>query len=145
MIEEIFKETQPGVVIIGMNKDISNDNLILLKNIHHGKGTFETKFVIYNQYLHQNLFEITLTNPELIGRFISGACKIIDSHIYYGNFVMKLRHDVIKENPNAILTEDQVFNYYPHLFEIEENERIMERAPLIDTTYRRMVFIITNK
>ena len=58
---------------------------------------------------------------------------------------MKLRDDVIKENPNAILTEDQVFNYYPHLFEIEENERIMERAPLIDTTYRRMVFIITNK
>lgn len=89
-------------------------------------------------------FEIILNNKELIGRFRSGACKVIDGHIYYGNFVIKLRYDIIFKNPNAILTEHQVFNYYPNLFILDENERMMEKAPFIDTTYRRMAYMISN-
>jgi len=66
-----------------------------------------------------------------------------DGFIYYNNTVIKIRYDLI-DKQDSLLTSDQVFDKYPSIFKINENQSIMFGTPLESLQSHRFTYIITD-
>ncbi len=85
-----------------------------------------------------------LTWKRLIGRLKSGLYKAAAGHLYFGNNVIKIRYDILKNSKHGGLTDTQTYDYYGNILFIEKSEKIMAMCPEICYTFNKFVYIIKN-
>jgi len=51
---------------------------------------------VFDLNTNEQLIQVSATNNEIIGRFVSGLYTLIDGYFYYGNSVIKIRYDLLK-------------------------------------------------
>jgi hypothetical protein len=67
----------------------------------------------------------------------------VEGHIYYGNKVIKIRYDLIRDQ--KYLDENKIFNHYKKILPItNDNYHIQSGLPLQTCLYNRLVYIFTN-
>lgn len=95
--------------------------IILSKTSSSREATLKTFFMfkIFDLNSKKIIYESDLNFPELIGRLKSGLYAFVNGHIYYNNNVIKIRYDLIDENPTVQLLEHQIFDYYFNCFKLE--------------------------
>ena len=80
----------------------------------------------------------------MIGRLNSGLYTFVDGHIYYNNNVIKIRYDLFN-NKGIIYKENELFDYYFNIFDLEIGERVKANTPLDSMKSHRFAYIISNK
>jgi hypothetical protein len=100
--------------------------------------------MFYDAKKKEKIYEISITNSEIIGRMKSGLFQLSQGHIYYNNDVIKIRQDLINSDQNASFTESEIFDMYPDVFELEDGMRIRSNTPLDSSRYRRFVYIFQD-
>ena len=88
--------------------------------------------------------ESVLEFKPLIGRLKSGLYTLVDGHIYYNNNVIKIRYDLFNQS-GITYKENEIFDYYFNIFELEEGERVKARTPLDSIKSHRLAYIVSNK
>jgi hypothetical protein len=63
--------------------------------------------------------------------------------IYFNNTVVKIRYDLLDKR-DALLTSDQVFDSYPDIFNIDEDQYIKFGTPLKSLQSHRFAYIIND-
>jgi DNA-binding MltR family transcriptional regulator len=85
-------------------------------------------------------FEVQLTIPSLIGRLICGLCRINNGHIYTNNNLIKMRLDLINNPKNYRYRDQELFDFYYNIFDLEENTVVRSGTPIDSIRYHRFVF-----
>ena len=88
--------------------------------------------------------ESVLHFQPLIGRLESGLYTFVDGHIYYNNNVIKIRYDLFN-NSGINYKENEIFDYYFDIFELEPGERVKAKTPLDSFGSHRLAYIVSNK
>jgi hypothetical protein len=68
----------------------------------------------------------------------------VDGHIYYNNNVIKIRYDLFN-NKGIHYKENELFDYYFNIFELQKGERVRANTPLDSMRSHRFGYIISNK
>lgn len=80
----------------------------------------------------------------MIGRLKSGLYKAAAGHLYFGNNVIKIRYDILKNAKHGGITDSQAYDYLGDIFFNEKSEKIMATCPEICYTFNKFVYIIKN-
>ena len=89
------------------------------------------------------IYECNIQNPDLIGRLKSGLFDVVDGHIYFNNNVIKIRYELI--NSKNHYGEDQIFNYYNDIFNIDRKDlRIKSTTPINSLKSHRFAYIVSD-
>jgi hypothetical protein len=81
----------------------------------------------------------------LIGRIESGLYTLADGHIYFSNNVIKIRYDLTDSDQSARFNDEQIFDFYLNIFDIEKTEQIKSTTPLQSHVFHRIAYIIYDK
>ena len=92
--------------------------------------------VVYESYIQ---FE------KLIGRLVSGNYTFVDGHLYYDNNVIKIRYDLITAYDSHRYKENEIFDYYFDIFEMEKGLKVRINTPLESQARHKLAYIITDK
>lgn len=80
----------------------------------------------------------------MIGRLLSGLYTFVDGHIYYNNNVIKIRYDLINTENSYQYKENEIFDYYFDIFDLDEGLAVRSNTPLESITAHRFAYIITD-
>ena len=118
--------------------------ILLYKSTQFEEHENETrKFKIFDSINQKMIYECNIQNPALIGRLKSGLFDIVDGHIYFNNNVIKIRYELI--NSKNHYGEDQIFNFYNDIFNIERKElRIKSTTPINSLKSHRFAYIVSD-
>ena len=75
------------------------------------------KFKMYDEATKTIIYEIILTNLDLIGRLKSGLFTFVGDHLYFDDDVIKIRSDLIQSIDSKTYREDQIFDSYVDIFD----------------------------
>ena len=92
--------------------------LITLSKVESRKIYNQRLIKIFDIQKGKMLIAFTTVNETILGRFISGLFKIVNGHFYFGNEVIKIRYDLIKNSHTQKLNELQIFDVYGNLFDL---------------------------
>lgn len=93
------------------------------------------------------IYEIKVDQGHLIGRLTSGLFDVVDGHIYFGNSVIKVRHDLINSQNRLQFTQTEIFDYYSDIFEFPKNladASIKSDTPLNSIRGHRFAYILAD-
>jgi hypothetical protein len=102
-------------------------------------------FKIFDFVEQEIVYESNLYNPELVGRLKSGLYTFVKGHIYYSNNVIKIRYDLLNAKSNAMLKEDEIFDYYFDCFVLQENQKVKADTPLDSMEGHRFGYVISDQ
>ena len=103
------------------------------------------KYDLKNESESKLIYETTIKDFSLIGRLETGAFKIINGILYCNNDCIKLRYDVINRSDVHTYGENDVFDYYNSIFDLQPGERVKQGTPLSSRTYHKLAYVIENK
>jgi hypothetical protein len=66
----------------------------------------------------------------LKGILKSGHYTLTDGHMYFRNQVIKMRYEMMPESSVSGFTIEEIFNRYPEILELNENDRVKSKSPL---------------
>jgi len=95
---------------------------MILTGIKNQKNKRDKFFTLYDIDTERILYSLQITNREIIGRLKSNLYNFTDGHIYYGNKVIKIRYDLLKQQGE--LGENQLFDHYNNILLLQENDYI---------------------
>mmetsp|Transcript_8198 Transcript_8198/g.12571 ORF Transcript_8198/g.12571 Transcript_8198/m.12571 type:complete len:106 (+) Transcript_8198:2684-3001(+) len=78
--------------------DYKKKILVIMYKANKNTIVHKNKFKIFDLEKQMSLITVSVTDPDIIGRFKSGLFTFVDGHLYFGNSVIKLRHDLIERN-----------------------------------------------
>ena len=82
----------------------------------------------------------------LIGRLKSNLYNFVEGHIYFINWVIKIRYDLIDKSNGGELKENQLFDYYSNIIPLKNsNTYISSGTPHLTCAYRRLAYVIRNR
>ena len=107
-------------------------------------------FKIFNYENHEDgkssiIYESNIYNKSLIGRLESGSYSLMDGMIYFSNDCIKLRYDVINRKDAHIYLENEIFDYYFNIFDLEKGESVKQGTPLDSYRDHKLAYIVMNK
>jgi hypothetical protein len=102
-------------------------------------------FKIYCLKKRRLIFECLIKDEHLISRLKSGLYTLIEGHIYFNNNVIKLRYDLMKKKDSHVLVEDEVFDFYYGIFQLEPGERVKSGTPLDSMRGHKMAYVTSDK
>lgn len=70
---------------------------------------------------------------------------LVDGHIYYNNDLIKVRYDLLEQKNSKDLEEDQIFDYYENIFNLEDHEAFYTKMPICSLRFHRMVYVTKNR
>jgi hypothetical protein len=65
--------------------------------------------------------------------------------MYFNNDIIKVRYDLLELKNNKEYEEDQIFDYYQNIFNLETNEAFYTKMPICSLLYHRMVYVTKNR
>ena len=142
----VYFETQTNVTIVNANADMVKDHIIFLTEVILDANSEPVHVLnIFDICEERIIVEITLKTPCILGRFRSGLYQFLDGHIYFDDYVGKIRLDLIKGSIKTRYTEQEMFDMYNNVHHLNENERIMAKSPFISAGYHRLAYVIYDK
>lgn len=126
-----------------MRADLVKDHILMLQNFKQDVNA-ETKTIlrIFDICSQQLVVEVPITHPFIIGRLFSGLYSLIDSHIYFGNSVLKMRMDKVDPSLKITYTEKEFFDLHENLFTLSTTEKVGHKSPFISMAYHRMAYLM---
>ena len=80
-----------------------------------------------------------------MGRLKSSLYTLVDGHIYYNNDLIKVRYDLLEQKNSKDLEEDQIFDYYENIFNLDDHESFYTKMPICSLRFHRMVYVTKNR
>jgi hypothetical protein len=120
----IISENSPRFDFQNFAIDTKNGMLFLVLEFMSKTQTSTNQFFLKIFDLKENdkiILETMIENPTLQGILCSGAFTLVDGHIYYNNNVIKVRYDLIKDKLARNLTNDEIFNQYDDILDLQNN------------------------
>ena len=71
--------------------------------------------------------------------------SMMDGMIYFNNDCIKLRYDVINRSDAHAYQENEVFDFYYSIFDLQPGERVKQGTPLDSFRDHKLAYIIENK
>ena len=78
---------------------------------------------IFDLLKNETIYELDISNQELIGRLTSGLYTFVKGHIYYNNNVIKIRYELF-DGRDIVPSEDEVFDQYDNVFNLENYQEV---------------------
>lgn len=94
---EIYYDKDKRAEILNFGVDNQRRRLMILTGIKNQKNKRDKFFTLYDIDTERILYSLQITNREIIGRLKSNLYNFTDGHIYYGNKVIKIRYDLLKQ------------------------------------------------
>lgn len=101
----------------------------------------ENEKILWNGRLNSDKPKIL----ELIGRMKSGLYMLCDSHLYFNNCVIKIRMDLINQKNIKDLVDEEVFDFYTNIIDLEPGEKVKTKMPQQMLTFHRQLYITSNQ
>ncbi len=120
--------------------DYKKKSLVIMYKANKSSIIHKNKFKIYDLEKQMSLLSVSVTDPDIIGRFKSGLFTFVDGHMYFGNSVIKLRHDLIERNQTVQLKQNNVFDKYDDLLDLKQTERVHSKNPILCNENHRQVY-----
>ena len=139
----VLKQTEK---IINFDVDHVQEKLVILskfKQINHSRQHYYL-FKIFDCKSGQVIFKCQLKNPDLVGRFSLGLFTINNGHMFWQNNVMKIRYDLTNSQNNQKYQEEDVFDFYPDIFNLNPNMKVLAFMPLDSIQSHRMGYVISD-
>lgn len=86
----------PGENVKAMAYDSEKEVIFLMSRVKTENYSKYKKIKIFDCKNKELLSIVTVKDPEIIGRFKSGLFHLINGHFYFGNSVLKVRYDLMK-------------------------------------------------
>lgn len=102
------------------------------------------RFKIHDLKNKKDLTSFVVTDKDIIGRISTQQFELLDGYFYFNNQVIKLRYDLFRQGQVKHWSEEEVFDRYFNILNLEQGEEIISRCPLICQESNRMVFITRN-
>lgn len=102
--------------------DNTNNRLLILTGIKNQKDKRDKFITLYDFNLEKVIFNMQILNVNTIGRLKSNLYNFVGGHIYYNNKVIKIRYDLLERVTGEPLKENEVFDHYKKVLDIEINE-----------------------
>lgn len=90
------------------------------------------------------VFDDDIHAEDLKGVFKSGHYTLIDGHMYFRNQVIKIRYELMSEYSVSDLSIDCIFNRYPEVLELADNDVVKAKSPLNAMQSHRFAYVILN-
>lgn len=86
----------------------------------------------------------------------SSIYQLVDGHLYYSNHCIKVRYDLLRRNDIQELTEDEVFDYFQNILNLEkigkrsenlggvQTENVRSMMPLCSQKAHRFIYMTDN-
>ena len=68
------------------------------------------------------MIQLNVGDKEILGRIKSGLFILVDGHFYFNNQVFKIRYDLLEKEEGIVLNENNVFDKYNQLLDLEYKE-----------------------
>lgn len=126
---------------------IKNIFMILSSFTTQDQGISKTiyKFKLFSLEKEQTVYDATIDFPPLIGRLKSGLYTFADGHMYYNNNVIKIRYDLIFSEKNQNLKQNEIFDYYFDIFDLQPGRKVRSNTPLDSIRSHKFAYIISDK
>jgi hypothetical protein len=92
--------------ILNFGVDNTRRDLIILSGIKNQKKKRDKFITLYCIDKEKVLFQMQIQSREIIGRLKSNLYNFVEGHIYYGNKVIKIRHDLLEQKTGKDLKEN---------------------------------------
>ena len=121
----------------------SNQIIMLIQQKRLNSETEQTisKLKLFDIEKNKTIFEVQLNIDSLIGRLKSGLCRINQGHIYFNNNLIKMRNDLISCEKNYKYKDQDLFDFYYGIFNLDPNTIVRSGTPIDSYRYHRFVFI----
>lgn len=89
--------------------------------------------------------EMTAQMSQVTGRMKSGDFVLHNGHMYFDNTVVKIRYDLIQKGifgAHEPLTDEQVFDIYDKILDLEHDESIMISYPYQGWRSHKIIYVI---
>jgi hypothetical protein len=100
---------------------------VIMVSKKKNNGSMDTStvhtFRVYDEPSRKIIFEIPLTDPELIGRIKSGLFTFVGDHLYFDDDVIKIRSDLIRSVESKTFKENQIFDSYHDIFDHQNKDK----------------------
>ena len=70
---------------------------------------------------------------------------MMDGLMYFNNDCIKIRYDIIEKADAHIYKENEVFDYYFTIFDLQKGEKVKQETPLDSYRDHRLAYILMNK
>lgn len=77
----------------------------------------------------------------MIGRWISKNYELVGGHIYFGDDVIKLNMDILRDTKEHKIEESDLFESFQNILPVGHKYIIAEKMPLLDHPSQRLMFI----
>lgn len=99
---------------------------------------------IFDLLKNETIYELDISNQELIGRLTSGLYTFVKGHIYYNNNVIKIRYELF-DGRDIVPSEDEVFDQYDNVFNLENYQEVNADMPMNAKLGHRFGYNIKDK
>jgi hypothetical protein len=65
--------------------------------------------------------------------------------MYYNNDIIKVRYDLLEGKGRTELEEQQIFDFYSDIFNLETNEQFYSSMPISSLRFHRMLYVTKNR
>jgi len=94
-------------------------------------GVSHNRFKIYCLATQTVKNNFLVSDPDIIGRFVSEMYTLIKGHYYFNNKVYKIRYDLFDEVQTRMLTQEECFDKYEELLDLRNGETIISGTPIV--------------
>ena len=91
------------------------------------------------------IFQIPIKKEEMIGRFQTGFFVYNNGYIFYGNNVIKIRYDLINSINKVYYGENDLFNFYLDVFDLDKNIKVRCDCPIDSIRAHKFAYLLTDK
>lgn len=93
---DVYQERDIRAEILNFGVDNTKKVLIVLSGIKNAKDRRDKFVTLYDLEKERIMVRVEVKSPEIIGRLKSNLYNFVGGHIYYGNNVIKVRYDILK-------------------------------------------------